>query len=281
MNYRHEYHAGNFADVVKHTILARIVTYLKQKPQPFRVVDTHAGSGRYDLLAPEAEKTGEWRDGIARLYGAELPSEAAALLAPYLESVRALNVGGELQHYPGSALIARSLMRREDVLVANELEASAFTGLKSEFNRAKNTSTLNIDARFALKSLLPPKERRGLVVIDPPFEDKSEFANLVPSIQGAMSRFATGVYLIWYPVKDRTAADGFVAAATDGPKSKFLDVRLRVSAPFPGLGLTETGVLVLNPPYVLQQELETLMPILTDILADGDGSGFSLKNMIQ
>lgn len=279
MNYRHGYHAGNFADVVKHAILARIITYLKQKPQPFRVIDTHAGQGRYDLTSPEADKTGEWRDGIDRIYNADLPAAVADLLAPYLDSIRALNDDGELRFYPGSALIARMLMRREDALVANELEPSAFASLKEEFKRSKNTTALNIDARFAVKSLLPPKERRGLVVIDPPFEDRSEFTNLAAAVEDGLSRFATGTYLIWYPVKDTAAADGFVSAATARPGSKFLDVRLRVCAPFPGLGLTETGVLVLHPPYVLRQELEIILPVLAAALAEGDGSAFTLTDI--
>jgi 23S rRNA (adenine2030-N6)-methyltransferase len=281
MNYRHGYHAGNFADVVKHAVLARVIDYMKQKPRPFRVIDTHAGAGRYDLAGPEASKTGEWRDGIGRIYNAELPPLAAEFLAPYLDAVRAANNGNELATYPGSALIARQLMRAEDVLVANELNPAEFARLKSELGRSKTTTVLNLDARHAVKSLLPPKERRGVILIDPPFEVRNEFADLAVAVHEAMARFAAGVYLIWYPLKDEAAADRFVAEATARPGLEFLDVRLAISAPFPGLGLTAAGLLILNPPYRLRDELQILLPVLRDCLAEGEGSAFSISAAVQ
>lgn len=280
MNYHHDYHAGNFADVLKHVILARVVTYMKQKPKPFRVIDTHAGAGLYDLEGPEAAKTTEWQDGIARIFNADMPSEVAELLEPYLDAVRAVN-GVDLKHYPGSPLIARHLMRDEDVLVVNELADAEFQRLKQEFRRAKSTTVLNIDARHAVKSLLPPKERRGIVLIDPPFEDKNEFADLSTAIDEALTRFATGTYLIWYPLKDEAAADRFVAVTTSKPGLEYLDARLWVATPFPGLGLTGTGMLVLNPPFLLKAELETLLPWLEEQLAEGPGSHFSLQVSVQ
>ena len=280
MNYHHDYHAGNFADVVKHVVLARVLTYMKQKPKPFRVIDTHAGAGLYDLEGAEAAKTAEWKDGIARIFDVELPPPVAELLQPYLDAVRAVN-GVGLTHYPGSPLIARHLMRDDDVLVVNELAEDEFRRLKEEFRRAKSTTVLNIDARHAVKSLLPPKERRGLVLIDPPFEDKNEFADLATAVDEALMRFATGTYLIWYPLKDEAAADRFVALATAKPGVDYLDVRLWVSKPFAGLGLTATGVLVLNPPFVLKSELETLMPWLEEHLAEGPGSKFVLQASVQ
>jgi 23S rRNA (adenine2030-N6)-methyltransferase len=280
MNYHHDYHAGNFADVLKHVVLSRVITYMKQKPKPFRVIDTHAGAGLYDLEGGEASKTAEWKDGIARIFHADLPRAAADLLEPYLDTVRAVN-GIGLKYYPGSPLIARHLMRGDDVLVANELAAAEFQRLKQELRRAKATTVLNIDARHAVKSLLPPKERRGLVLIDPPFEEKSEFSDLASAVDDAITRFATGTYLIWYPLKDEVAADRFVAMATTKPGVEFLDVRLWVSKPFPGLGLTASGVLVLNPPFMLRDELETLMPCLEEYLAEGTGSRFELRAGVQ
>jgi 23S rRNA (adenine2030-N6)-methyltransferase len=280
MNYHHDYHAGNFADVMKHVILARVLTYMKQKPKPFRVIDTHAGAGRYDLEGAEASKTGEWRDGIARIYEANLPDAVAELLAPYLEAVRAVNAA-ELKYYPGSPLIARHLMRPDDVLVANELNATEFARLKEEFGRVRSTTILNIDARHAVKSLLPPKERRGVVLIDPPFEERSEFSDLATAVEEALTRFAAGTYLIWYPLKDEAAADRFVSAATARAGLEFLDVRLAVSKPFAGLGLTASGVLVINQPFVLKNELETIMPVLEELLAEGAGSRFELREAVQ
>jgi len=281
MNYRHGYHAGNFADVVKHVVLARVLTYMKQKPRPFRVIDTHAGAGRYDLTGAEAGKTGEWQDGIGRIFDAELPLPVVDLIAPYLDAVRGANESGTLQIYPGSSLIARRIMRPDDVLVANELNPSEFERLKRELGRAKNTIVLNIDAWHAVKSLLPPKERRAVVLIDPPFEEKSEFSDLAVGVSEAMTRFQDGVYLIWYPLKDIPSADRFVADATARSGLDFLDVRLAVCAPFPGLGLTATGLLVLNPPYLLRRELEIMLPVLRDCLAEGDGSTFQLAGVVQ
>ena len=176
MNYRHAYHAGNFADVLKHVVLARVLSYMRLKPQPFRVIDTHAGAGRYDLQGAEASKTAEWRDGIGRLLKAAPAPDVAELLAPYLEAVAAYNsgvVGGELRFYPGSPLIARHLMRRDDVLIANELLGEDVALLKAELARARSTKVLNLDAWTAIRSLLPPRERRGVVLIDPPFEDRT------------------------------------------------------------------------------------------------------------
>ena len=281
MNYRHGYHAGNFADVVKHVVLARVVTYMKQKARPFRVIDTHAGAGRYDLLGPEASKTGEWRDGIGRVFAAHFPPAVTEVLQPYLDAVGSLNTTGELSVYPGSSLIARMLMRPEDFLVANELNADEFGRLKYLFGRAKNTTILNLDARHAVKSLLPPKERRGVILIDPPFEAKSEFADLAVAVSEATARFSAGVYLVWYPLKDDVAADHFVAETTRRSALEFLDVRFRVCAPFPGLGLTAAGLLVFNPPYLLRSELEALLPHLNDLLSEGAGSGFKLSNAVQ
>lgn len=281
MNYRHGYHAGNFADVVKHVVLARVLTYMKQKPRPFRVIDTHAGAGRYDLTGQEAGKTGEWQDGIGRVFDAEFATDVAELLAPYLDAVRADNESGRLEVYPGSSLIARRIMRADDVLVANELHASEFERLKRELGRAKTTSVLNIDAWHAVKSLLPPKERRAVILIDPPFEAKTEFADLIVGVRDAMARFQDGVYLIWYPLKDAEAADSFVATATARPGLEFLDVRLAVCHAFPGLGLTATGLLVLNPPYLLRGELETVLPALRDCMAEGEGSSFHLRDVVQ
>ena len=284
MNYRHAFHAGNFADVLKHAILARVITYMMRKPQPFRVIDTHAGAGRYDLTGAAAGKTGEWQDGIGRLLAYQLTDRAAELLRPYLASVAALNpdVDGEaLHYYPGSPLVARHIMRRDDQLVANELHPDDGRLLAREFHRAASTKVLSLDAWIAVKSLLPPKERRGLILIDPPFERADEFDSLTKAMLDALSRFETGTYVIWYPIKDRSKADTFVAEITKRPHIKYLDVRLAVARPFAGLGLTQCGVLVINPPYTLRSELEELMPVVVTALAIDGGAGFDLQSEWQ
>src|SRR3990170_5575144 len=163
MNYRHAYHAGNFADVLKHAVLALVIEHLKRKPAPFRVIDTHAGVGLYDLSGAEAATTGEWRDGIGRLFGAALAKPVAELLAPYFSVVRQENPSGRLERYPGSPLIARRLLRRGDRLIANELHPEDGDSLRRLFAGDPQTKVLALDGWVALKALLPPKERRGVV----------------------------------------------------------------------------------------------------------------------
>jgi 23S rRNA (adenine2030-N6)-methyltransferase len=276
MNYRHAYHAGNFADVVKHVILARVLSYMKLKPQPFRVIDTHAGAGRYNLTGVEAGKTAEWQDGIARVVDANIPANVGALLEPYLGAVASVNIADALTFYPGSPVIARHLMRAGDVLVANELHPEDYQLLKSEFRRDAETKLLNLDAYVAIKALLPPPERRGVILIDPPFEKTDEFSCLTDAVAKGLQRFANGVYLIWYPIKDQTIADRFISDVSMLGCSKMLDVRLMISDPFAGLGLTETGLVILNPPFTLSAELEILMPFLVECLGEGRGAGFRL-----
>jgi len=278
MNYRHAYHAGNFADVLKHAVLALILQYMTAKPQPLRVIDVHAGIGSYDLDSVEAGKTGEWQGGIGRVFGCELPPEAEALLAPYLDAVAALNGPGQLRRYPGSPLLARALLRRSDALVANELHAEDFALLKGALHGAPNTKALNLDAWVALKSLLPPPERRGLVLIDPPFEAPDEFVRLSAGLEEALSRFASGTYLIWYPIKDTREVSRFLLDVRGLGLKKVLNVTLAVCARGTNPGLTETGLLIVNPPYVLAGQLGRLLPILSTLMGSGPGAGYTLSD---
>ena len=277
MNYRHAYHAGNFADVLKHVILARVIEHLKLKPQPFRIIDTHAGTGRYDLTSVEAGKTGEWEGGIGRLSTANFPVAVRDLLAPYLQAVQSLNGDGPLRHYPGSPLLARMLMRRGDQLVANELHEADHGELKALFNNAPDSKILNLDAWTAVKSLLPPKERRGAILIDPPFEKTDEFERLASAVENALSRFQTGVYLIWYPLKDERAAGRFLDRVKSAGAPKGLDVRLWIANPSEAAGLAGSGVLVINPPYRLAAELDELLPVLASLMSQGPGAGYDIR----
>jgi 23S rRNA (adenine2030-N6)-methyltransferase len=278
MNYRHAYHAGNFADVVKHAVLARILTYMKLKPQPFRVIDTHAGIGLYDLEGEEAGKTAEWQDGIDRIVSAPLSDRVKALLAPYLEAVNSVNGPGALiTHYPGSPLIARHLMRHEDHLVLNELHPEDCAALKAATNNFPSTKVLALDAWVAVKSLLPPKERRGIILIDPPFEAADEFDRVAEGLADGLRRFQTGIFVVWYPVKSQATADRFIDRLTRLPALKALDARLKICAPFPGLGLTEIGLFIVNPPYPLAGELEDLLPALASVLEQGAGFGSYIR----
>src|SRR5436305_9344047 len=181
MNYQHAFHAGNFADVHKHVVLTRILHYLRGKPAAFRVIDTHAGAGRYDLSAAQAARSGEWREGIAHLFSRRgapthtVPAAVQGLLAPYLDIIGALNPDGALRLYPGSPLVVKALLRPQDRLIACELEASAAASLKAALRGDARAKVLTIDGWMALSANIPPKERRGLVVIDPPYEESADF----------------------------------------------------------------------------------------------------------
>ena len=270
MNYRHVYHAGNFADVVKHAVLALVIERLKLKEKPFRVIDTHAGTGGYDLGSDEAQRTGEWIGGIGRIFGPSaeaLPAAIQPLLEPYLSAVRALNPSGLVKVYPGSPRVARHLLRQQDVLVANELHPQDAAALRAEFRRDAQVKVMDLDGWVALKSLLPPKERRGVVLIDPPFEVAGEWARLGQAFTEAARRFASGVYLVWYPIKDDAAVQRFKRSAAESDFAKVLCAELTVRSRRDASGLGGTGLLIVNPPHEIDRQLEMLMPLLARRLA--------------
>lgn len=265
MNYRHGYHAGNFADVFKHAIFARIISLMSAKETPLRIIDTHAGSGSYDLTGKLAQATGEAAGGILKLL-ADLPEGAARdLLQPYLRAIAKYK-----PVYPGSPLIAQTLARGQDALVFCELHPEEFSSLEKAIGRDRRVKTLPLDGWTALKSLLPPKERRGIVLIDPPFEDPTEFKRISDGIEEAARRFATGVYVVWYPLKNRHDTDAATrriirAAGRPALKLEFEVDRLQTDGP-----LSATGLLVINPPWKLKEECEVLLPALRQRLAGRD-----------
>lgn len=276
MNYRHAYHAGNFADVVKHVVLALVIDYLKRKPAPFRIVDTHAGSGRYRLDSGEAAKTREWEGGIGRLLGAgaaPLPSPVANLMAPYLDAVRAEN-GEGLRVYPGSPLIARRLMRAHDTLILNELHPEEHARLEAAVGGDRRIKVLALDGWLALKAQLPPRERRGIVLIDPPFEQDGELQRLAEGVAEGMRRFATGVYLAWYPIKDPRPVAKLHRAVAAIAGDKGLRVELMLRRPVDPERLNGCGLLVANAPHTLPNDLAVVLPELARRLSDGGGGRF-------
>ncbi|TPI56601.1 MULTISPECIES: 23S rRNA (adenine(2030)-N(6))-methyltransferase RlmJ [unclassified Mesorhizobium] len=266
MNYRHAYHAGNFADVLKHVVLTRLLEYLKQKDKAFRVIDTHAGIGRYDLSSPEAQKTGEWQGGIGRLVDAAPEAQAAMLLAPYLDAVRACNADGQLKKYPGSPLVARHLLRKQDRLSAIELHPKDVAKLKTEFAGDFQTRVIELDGWLALGAHLPPKEKRGLVLIDPPFEEEGEFGRLVDGLAKAHKRWPGGIYALWYPIKDRKAVIGFRKALKETGVPKLLDIEFEIRPASQAPSLDGSGLVVANPPFTLEGELRILLPALHKLL---------------
>ncbi|RWD61285.1 MAG: 23S rRNA (adenine(2030)-N(6))-methyltransferase RlmJ [Mesorhizobium sp.] len=276
MNYRHAYHAGNFADVVKHAVLSRLVDYLKQKDKAFRVVDTHAGIGRYDLASVEAGKTGEWQGGIGRLLEVTLEAQAAALLQPYLEAVRAENPDGGLRCYPGSPLVVRHLLRKQDRLTAIELHSQDAARLKAVFAGDFQTRVIELDGWMALGAHLPPKEKRGLVLVDPPFEEEGEFDRLVENLRRAHRRWPGGIYALWYPIKDRKAIAAFRAALKETGIPKLLDIGFEIRPASSEPSLDGSGLVVANPPFTLEGELRLMLPALHKVLAVGQPSRWTL-----
>jgi len=286
MNYRHAFHAGNFADVVKHAVLARIVAYLKDKPAAFRVIDTHAGAGSYDLGSAEASRTGEWRAGIGKLLAAELPQAARDLLGPYLDAVASFNpgaaTGGALKIYPGSPALVRHWLRAQDRMIVCEAEPAAARALSSHMQGDNRVKPVAIDGYTALNAYVPPKERRGLVLIDPPFEAKDEFEKLGDAFAAAFTKWPTGIYVIWYPAKSRRATDTLVQsvarlAAAAKPPGKCLRLEFSVAPQLDGAALTSAGLLIVNPPYTLHGELKTILPELEIPLGQGGAARFRLE----
>lgn len=274
MNYRHAFHAGSFADVFKHAVLCRILNYLRGKPAAFRVIDTHAGAGLYDLTSAEASRGGEWHDGIERLLAALLPEPAAALLAPYLEVIGALNERGRLTVYPGSPALIRAWLRAQDRLTACELEPKAATALARQLQGDARIKTLEIDGWTALSAYVPPPERRGLVLVDPPFEEDADFHRLSHGLGEAHRKWATGIYALWYPIKGRGEPDALAKRLRRLGVAKILRAELIVSPVSDQTRLNGSGLILVNPPWTLESELSTLLPALAAILGrDGKGTG--------
>ena len=283
MNYRHAFHAGNFADVVKHIVLARILTYLHEKPAAFRVIDTHAGAGLYDLTGNEATRSGEWRTGIARVMQARFSEAAGNLIAPYLDIVRAFNPQRDLAAYPGSPLVARALLRPQDRMVACEIQPEARKQLIGALRKDTQARVVDLDGWTALPAFVPPNERRGLVLIDPPYESKDEFDRLADGFTEAFVKWPTGIYVLWYPVKERRAADTLarrVAGAmqqTGSAPDKCLRIEFSVAPQTADSGLVSAGLLIANPPWTLASDLKVILPELEKPLGLGGAGRYRVE----
>ena len=269
MNYRHAFHAGNHGDVLKHSILSRVLTYLVAKDKPLALLDTHAGIGIYDLESPEAFKTGEWRDGIAKLLDARLSTEAATLLNPYLSIVRTLNPDGKLQRYPGSPEMARALLRPVDRIILNEMHPQDYATLTQRYQPGKRIRVTGVDANQSAKVELPFKEKRGLVLVDPAFEVTDETEQVVRLVTDSRKRMANVCMLIWYPVTTQKFADDFCKAVAACQAPGMLRMELRVRDAKPAEGLAGSGLIAINPPWSLPDEAKIILPALARILGQG------------
>jgi len=294
MNYRHAFHAGNFADVMKHLTLVRVIEHLKLKEKPFRFVDTHAGAGLYDLSGSEAARSGEWQAGIGALLSdgqlslEGVDDDVAALVRPYFDALTAVNEVNNsfaldrgdamemsspaLRFYPGSGLLARHLIRRDDRIVLNELHPEDAEALRFSVRRDRRVRILELDGWVVVKSALPPTERRGALLIDPPFELKGDFKRLETALGDATARFATGISLLWYPIKAGGASESFVRQMTKSGHRRLLCAELLLRNRDAVPGLNGSGLIIHNPPYGLDTQLEKLLSWLVEHIGSQAGA---------
>ena len=266
MNYRHAFHAGNHADVLKHVVLLALVDALKRKETPFFVLDTHAGRGQYLLQGEQSDKTGEARGGIFRLY---VLGGLPPLLQAYLKRVQADNPVGALVSYPGSPLLVAQAMREQDQLIACELQPEEARALAVLFKRDARVTAMERDGYGAIKALLPPKQKRGLVLIDPPYEAQdAEFDTVLAALREGLSRWPTGCYALWYPIKRRRTLLPFLRKAALLPCKSVLLAELLVRPDDSALRLNGSGMLIVNPPYRLDEALAPVLPVLATLLGD-------------
>jgi 23S rRNA (adenine2030-N6)-methyltransferase len=276
VNYRHAFHAGNFADVLKHAVLGRILVHLTRKKAPFRTIDTHAGAGRYHLSGDEAKRSPEWREGIARVLTARPPEPVAELLRPYLQAVGPHDSEGRPVSYPGSPAIAQTLMRAEDRIALCEANADERAALIAALGRDRRLSIVGTDGYVALNAYLPPKERRGVVLIDPPFEAPDEADSIVRALVRALRKWPTGTYIAWRPIREAQSDARFLNSIAALGAPNILRLELDVGRGAVGAHgqepLARAGLLIVNPPYTLFDEARALLPWLAQVLGRG-GAG--------
>ena len=273
--YRHAFHAGNHADVLKHITLCLLMRYMNRKDKPYRFVDTHAGAGGYSLEGQYAQKKGEYVQGIERLWQRD---DLPPAVADYVSQVRAFNPEGRLEQYPGSPAFARMLLRPGDQLRAFELHPTDHRILAAYLADAKRAEAVMADGFEGLKSQLPPSPRRALVLMDPSYEGHGDYGKVVRSLRDGIERFAEGVFMVWYPqVQKLEAAQLPKRLEALSPKG-WLHARLTVQRPdSQGFGLAGSGVFIINPPYTLHDELLEVLPWLTEVLGQYDGANYLLE----
>ncbi len=263
MNYRHAFHAGNFADVLKHVVLVLLLKALTVKDKPFVYLDTHAGAGRYDLGSEAARKTREFEQGVARLWALTTPPPA---LGDYLAAVHALNRGEELRFYPGSPGIARHFLRPQDRMVLCEANPDEYRRLKAEFAGDRQVAVHLQDGYLGLTAFLPPPENRGIVLIDPPYESADEFDRAAEALIAARARWRGGIYALWYPIKLPAPAAALQEALRHSGIRKILLAELAIYPQDSAFRLNGCGMVVINPPWRLDEALKTLLPQLAGML---------------
>ena len=263
MNYRHIYHAGCFADVVKHIVLVLLLQKLQEKEKPFRMIDTHGGIGLYDLRQDQAQKTKEYEEGIQQIWNKE-PIDV--LIQPYMDLIKKLNPNSDLTYYPGSPWLTRQFLRQNDVLQVCELHPQDYQVLQDLFKGDQQVQVFHRDGYTSLKAFLPPVERRGLVFIDPPFEDKNEFSQVIKGLKEAYRRFPTGIYCIWFPIKELHSIRQFYQDLQALNIPKILAMEYIINSRFPTDCLNGCGMIIVNPPWQIDLILEKIFPLLLKAL---------------
>ena len=277
LSYRHAFHAGNHADVLKHIILLQIAEYMSEKPAPFWIIDTHAGAGRYAQDPPHATNLAEYSDGVGRLWDKKgLPPAAV----DYLEFIKMLNPDGQLKNYPGSPWLASQMLRDSDRLRLYELHSTDIKHLQELFkNAGRQIAVSHSDGFAGLKALLPPPPRRALVLIDPSYETRDDYINVVKSMQEALKRFPTGTYAIWYPLLAKPEARKLPERLKGLGATNWLDARLEVKAPArDGYGMNGSGMFIISPPWTLEKKLHETLPKLATLLAQDDSARYVLES---
>ncbi|MBY0611827.1 MAG: 23S rRNA (adenine(2030)-N(6))-methyltransferase RlmJ [Beijerinckiaceae bacterium] len=277
MNYRHAFHAGNFADVMKHALLSRIILHLNAKETPYRYIDTHAGIGVYDLEADEALRTGEWQRGIGILEAMPMPEDS--LFTPYLDCVKGLREG-DRKLYPGSPEIVRQMARQQDRLVLAELHQDDFWRLRANLGTDQRIRTLEMDGWTVLKANVPPPERRGLVLIDPPFEQADEWSTIVAAVAGAYRKWTTGIFAIWYPIKDIEKTGAFAARMQALALPKTLRLELMIDDGRDKAKLNGCGLIVINPPWMLADQARAMLATLAQALGEPDRASYGVDWLV-
>lgn len=290
-SYRHAFHAGNHADVLKHFVLVQVLEYLNQKDVAYTYIDTHAGAGVYALDSAQATKTAEFETGIGPLWARD---DLPAPLADYVQLIKDLNPSGKLRFYPGSPYCAEIVAREEDRIRLFELHPSDAKILEDNFRKLEQHQAANgrrpaargkrvivnkADGFLGVKALLPPPSRRGIVLCDPPYEDKQDYKKVTDMLGDALKRFPTGTYAVWYPVLQRIEARNFAERLKHLPAKSWLNVTLCISTPTPdGIALHTSGMFLLNPPYTLEPMLRQVMPYLVQVLGRDAGAQFTLES---
>lgn len=279
LSYRHAFHAGNHADVLKHFVLTQVLAYFAQKGKPYWYIDTHAGAGMYALNQGYAAQNAEFEGGIARLWNS---TDLPPALADYVELVRSLNPDGKLKLYPGSPAIARPLLNADDRMRLFELHPTDSKFLRRTFKDAGRNTMIEAQDGFAgVKALLPPPPRRAVVLIDPPYEEKQDYVRVVDTIKDSLQRFATGTYIVWYPLLQRREPQMMAEKLRKLALPSWLNVTLTVQAASrEGFGMHGSGLYIVNPPWSLQQTLASVMPVLVKKLGVDDAAGYTLDAVI-